>query len=127
MSRVYTSKDWIAAGIAFVVVVGAFAWMQIGGRKSPEERVEASASDRCRQWIKESAKHPSSARVPGPSRVQTFSDSIVVTWVAGEGLTLMNGFGANVDTAARCTMSKDGVFLKELVIDGQLVKRSRPK
>lgn len=39
----------------------------------------------------------------------------------------MNGFGANVDTAARCTMSKDGVFLKELVIDGQLVKRSRPK
>lgn len=125
MSRVYTSKDWIAAVIAFVVVVGVFAWMQIGGRKSPEERVEASASDRCRQWIKESAKNPSSARVPGPSRVHTFSDRVVVTWVIGDGLTLMNGFGSNVDTAARCTMSKDGVFLKELVIDGQIVKRSR--
>jgi len=36
----------------------------------------------------------------------------------------MNSFGANVDTTARCLMSADGQFLKELVIDDELIRRS---
>lgn len=83
-----------------------------------------NASTNCQQWIKESAKNPTSARIPAPSIVHRAADRIVVQWDRGDGLTLMNGFGASVDTTARCLMSADGQFLKELVIDDELIRRS---
>ncbi len=96
------------------------------GGVPPEQLAYREASKNCRQWIKESAKNPSSAKIPEPSSVHRAGDQIEVLWGHGDGLTLMNGFGANVDTTARCVMSLDGHFLKELVINDEVVRRSSP-
>lgn len=96
------------------------------GGVTPEQRAYREASKNCRQWIKESAKNSSSAKIPDPSSVHRAGDQIVVLWAHGDGMTLMNGFGANVDATARCAMSLDGHFLKELVINDQVIRGSAP-
>lgn len=90
---------------------------------SPEQRSLRNASKNCQQWIKESAKNPSSAKIPEPRAVRRAGDQIVVQWDHGDGMTLMNGFGANVDSTARCVMSLDGNFLKELLINDEVIRR----
>ncbi len=93
------------------------------GRVSPEQHAFREASKNCQQWIKESVKNPSSAKISAPTSVSQASGQIVAEWRHGDGLTLLNGFGANIDATARCSMSLDGHFLKELVINDQVIRR----
>jgi len=71
----------------------------------------------CRQAVRQTAKNPSSAEVPytrdiGDGQMHRFA------WRRGEGLTMMNAFGANLDTFASCTTSADGTQVTGLVING---------
>lgn len=115
------------ASAAVMVVWLACVFLTSCKGASPEHIAMREASKNCRQWVKESAKNPTSARIPAPSAVHRVAGQIVVQWERGDGLTLMNGFGANVDTTARCRMSSDGQFLKELVVDEKLIRRSDTK
>ncbi|MDT3447828.1 hypothetical protein ROW33_03965 [Stenotrophomonas maltophilia] len=108
---------------AAVVLASGMLLASCGGT-SPEQRAYREASKNCQQWVKESSKNPSAAKIPQPASVRSASGQIIVQWEHGEGLTLMNGFGANVDSTARCTMSSDGHFLKELVINDEVIRRS---
>lgn len=111
------------ATAAFILAVGTL--LASCGSVSPEQRAFREASKNCQQWIKESAKNPSSVNIPDPRAVRRAGEQIVVQWDHGDGLTLMNGFGANVDSTARCLMTLDGHFLKELVINDEVIRRSR--
>lgn len=109
---------------AAAVVLASGALLASCGGVPPEQRAFREASKNCQQWIKESAKNPSSAKIPAPSAVRQANGQILVEWGHGDGLTLMNGFGANVDATARCLMSLDGHFLEELVINDEVIRRS---
>lgn len=110
------------ATAAIILAIGALLSSCTG--VSPEQSSLRNASKNCQQWIKESAKNPSSAKIPEPRAVRRAGDQIVVQWDHGDGMTLMNGFGANVDSTARCVMSLDGNFLKELLINDEVIRRS---
>jgi hypothetical protein len=111
-----------ALATAAVFLASQMLLVSCGGI-SPEQRAFREASKNCQQWIKESVKNPSSARIPDPVSVGQANGQIVVQWRHGDGLTLMNGFGANVDTTARCAMSLDGHYLKDLVINDEVIRR----
>ena len=81
---------------------------------------ETVARATCRQAVRQMAKNPSSAEVPyakdiGNGQMHRFA------WRRGEGLTMMNAFGAKLDTFASCTTSADGTRVTGLVINGTSV------
>lgn len=115
-------RNPMALATAAILLASGMLVVSCGGI-SPEQRAFREASRNCQQWIKESVKNPSSAKIPDPTSVGQVNGQIVVQWTHGDGLTLMNGFGANIDANARCTMSLDGHFLKELMINDEVIRR----
>lgn len=70
----------------------------------------------CQAVIARTAKNPSSAHVPYASDVGSAGQHRFV-WRAGDGLTMMNAFGANLDTTADCTTDGTGKKLLHLTVD----------
>lgn len=74
----------------------------------------------CQQAIRAVAKNPSSAEIP-PVADQGTDGNHSFVWPKGRGLTMMNAFGANLDTSAACTTNADGNKIVSLYVGDQKI------
>ncbi len=72
----------------------------------------------CQQAITQTATNPSSAVVPYAADHGGKGEHYFA-WPKGAGLTLMNGFGAHVDSSASCITTADGKTITSLTINGE--------
>lgn len=91
------------------------------GCSNPEKTAEINAVTNCREMLRNAAKNPSSAEIPGPDVTKKHENYRSFSWTHGKGLRFMNGFGAMIDSAATCETSLDGTHVKNLLIDDDLV------
>ena len=88
---------------------------------NPETSAQVEAMTNCREMLRNAAKNPSSADIPGPDIVKKYDAYRSLKWTHGQGLRFMNGFGAMLDSSATCETSLDGTHIKNLLIDNELI------
>lgn len=107
------------------IILASFALCATACNKPDEQQLSMQRAARnCAEWVKQEIKNPNSATIPGAQVLGRRGNYIVVGWGRGDGLLLMNDFGAKLDSEAHCVMTDDGNFLKELVIDDRIIKTS---
>jgi len=74
----------------------------------------------CQEAIKRVATNPSSAHVPYTKDYGSATEHYFA-WPKGSGLTMMNGFGANIDVSAACTTTGDGARITSLSVNGKTI------
>lgn len=106
-----------------IILGGMYACSHMISQESSTPHVESASSKAlrlCQYAIKRMAKNPSSANIPWAADHVT-SQGHSFDWPLGSGLTMMNGFGAQLDTSASCQTSADGAHLVSLELDGKRV------
>lgn len=113
--------------LALLILVGVI-YMGISGQHGDGRSPSASTDDHhldalylCQQAIKGIARNPSSAEVPFAHDKGDGAQHIFV-WKMGDGLRLMNDFGAKLDAAAVCRTDADGRVLTQLTVNGKDIR-----
>lgn len=115
----------VRALLSIVIILGGvYACSQmIADDSSSGPYVESSSSKAlrlCQYAIRRMAKNPSSAEIPYAVDIP-INGGHSFDWPLGSGLTMMNGFGAKLDTAAHCETSADGAHIASLTLNGERV------
>lgn len=111
-------RNVVALGVIVVGIYSCSKFMSdVDAPSAPSDDGRGSALVLCQMAIKQTAKNPSSAVVPYARDAGSNGRHIFV-WRPGDGLTMMNGFGAKLDTAAVCSTNAAGSRILSLTVDG---------
>ncbi|WP_155950186.1 hypothetical protein [Rhodanobacter sp. OR92] len=113
--------------IGKLLIAGLFGWAVYSCSQTANNGNPSTAGDGhldalylCQQAIRQVAKNPSSAHVPYATDRGTAAEHYFA-WPKGSGLTMMNAFGANLDTSASCITTADGKTITSLTVDGKTI------
>lgn len=108
--------------VVLIVGGGVYSCARLLNTDIPPTTVEPSAMarDTCRTMLRALAKNPTSAEIPYARDIGSGGTHQFV-WHRGDGLTMMNAFGANLDTSASCTTNAAGTEITALVVNDETV------
>lgn len=105
---------------ALVALAGlAIATLLSGCQKADGPKDRALAI--CTEVIRGQARNPSSAEIPAPTDHKVSESGQALIWAHGDGLRFMNGFGAKLDTSAKCFTTPSGLAVTQLYMEDRLI------